>query len=155
MNTPAEKQSRIGRTPQRPGESTDSGGQSRIPPRRVWLTFAIILLINFFLVRFLFPGPGQPITIPYTTFKEEAAKGNVKSIYSRGNSIEGRFNSPVTWPPATNAPEPPPGKNPPKVQPRAADTFTTELPAFVDQGLEGFLIQHKVEISAVPIQEGG
>jgi cell division protease FtsH len=154
MSTPAEKESRIGRMPTQPGQASNSG-QSRIPPRRAWLTFLVILIANFLLVRFLFPSATQPITIPYTTFKEEAAKGNVKSIYSRGNSIEGRFNAPVTWPPATNAPEPPPGKEPPKVQPRAAETFTTELPAFVDQGLEAFLIQHKVEISAVPIQEGG
>ena len=154
MNPSAEKESRFGRTAPPPGQASSSG-QSRIPPRRAWLTFLIILIVNFLLVRFLFPTAGQPITIPYTTFKEEAAKGNVKAIYSRGTSIEGRFNTAVTWPPASNAPEPPPGKSLPKIQPRAADTFTTELPAFVDPGLEGFLIQHKVEISAVPIQEGG
>ena len=34
-------------------------------------------------------------------------------------------------------------------------TFTTTLPSFVDPGLEAFLIDHKVEISAKPIQEGG
>jgi cell division protease FtsH len=39
-------------------------------------------------------------------------------------------------------------------KPRTASTFTTTLPAFVDQGLEQFLINNKVEISAVPIQSG-
>ena len=39
-------------------------------------------------------------------------------------------------------------------RPRTGDTFTTELPAFVDPGLETFLIDHGVEISAVPIHEG-
>ena len=33
--------------------------------------------------------------------------------------------------------------------------FTTTLPSFVDPGLEAFLIDHKVEISAEPIQAGG
>ena len=33
--------------------------------------------------------------------------------------------------------------------------FNTELPAFFDRNLESFLIQHNVEISAVPIQQGG
>jgi cell division protease FtsH len=34
-------------------------------------------------------------------------------------------------------------------------TFTTTLPSFVDPGLEAFLIENGVEISAKPIQEGG
>ena len=36
-----------------------------------------------------------------------------------------------------------------------AETFMTTLPAFVDPGLESFLIRHNVEISAVPIKPGG
>ena len=74
-------------------------GQPNMPPRRTWLTFAVILLVNYFLVRFLFPGPDAALTVPYTVFKEEVAKGNVQSIYSQGASIEGRFAAPVTWPP--------------------------------------------------------
>src|SRR5882672_8487505 len=151
MSTPMQSP-RAERTPAPPGKAAGSGF-SRIPPRRVWLTFAVILVANYFLMRLLLPGASEPITVPYTEFKEEAAKGNVKSIYSRGNSIEGRFSSAVTWPPPNR--QPPPGERPTKQQPRSAETFTTELPAFVDPGLEGFLIAHKVEISAVPIQEGG
>src|SRR5207248_3158084 len=37
---------------------------------------------------------------------------------------------------------------------RTSKTFTTTLPAFVDPGLESFLIGRKVEISAIPIQSG-
>ncbi len=134
-----------------PGKPADSG-RSRMPPWRTWLTFIVVLLANFFLVRLLFPAAGEPITVPYTTFKEEVAKSNVKSIYSRGTSIEGRFNTAVTWPPASSGAKP---ERIPRVAPRSAETFTTELPAFVDPGLETFLIDHKVEISAVPIREGG
>ena len=70
-----------------------------MPPRRTWLTFLIVLLANYMLVRYLFPGPDAPIIVPYTAFKEEVAKGNVESIYAKGESIEGRFAAPVTWPP--------------------------------------------------------
>jgi len=147
-------QSRTERRPAPPAKPSD-GGASKIPPRRVWLTFAAILLANYFLMRFLFPGGTEPITIPYTAFKEEAAKGNVKSIYSRGTSIEGRLRSAITWPPPNDPQQPAPGQRGPQVQSRSADTFTTELPAFVDPGLESFLIEHKVEISAVPIRESG
>src|SRR4051812_48641437 len=129
---------------------TKGTGLRNIPPRRAWLTFLIILVVNYFLARFLFPNPDAPVTVPYTAFKEEAAKGNVKAIYSKGASIEGRFAKPVTWPPPgeNNAV---PGRTA-RVPPRTADTFTTELPAFVDPGLEAFLISQHVEISAVPIQ---
>ena len=128
--------------------------RANIPPRRTWLTFLILLLINYLLMRFLFPETSEPVTIPYTTFKEEVAKGNVKAIYSQGASIEGRFVAPVAWPPGGGRDAASGSQRLPKPEPRTADTFTTELPAFVDPGLEAFLIEHKVEISAVPIREG-
>jgi cell division protease FtsH len=101
------------------------------------------------LVRLLMPGPEAPITVPYTLFKEEVKKGNVTAIFSRGDTIRGRFTTPVTYPPGGEQSATPGG------EPRRATTFTTTLPAFVDPGLEAFLIEHHVEISAKPIQEGG
>ncbi|MCC7325930.1 MAG: ATP-dependent zinc metalloprotease FtsH [Burkholderiales bacterium] len=145
--------------PQAPVDKAKTSPEPRLPPRRSWIVFAIILLVNYFIVRSLFPGPGEPLTIPYTTFKEQAANGNVASIYSRGTSIEGRLKAAITWPPEDRsaaeikAAERPGLMSPPA--PRSADTFTTELPAFVDPGLEAFLIQHGVEISAVPIRDNG
>jgi cell division protease FtsH len=129
-------------------------GQGKLPPRRAWLLFLIVLFGNYLVMRVFFPDADAPVTVPYTVFKEEAAKGNVKSIYSQGASIEGRFAAPVTWPPQAGdeADKRPGALVEPK--PRTASTFTTTLPAFVDQGLEQFLINNKVEISAVPIQSG-
>jgi cell division protease FtsH len=110
-----------------------------MPPRRSWLLFLGLLFLNYLVVSTLFPGPGEPVTVPYTVFKEQAAKGNVASIYSRGTSLEGRFKEAVTWP---------------RENGRSSQEFATELPAFVDQGLERFLIDHGVEISARPIRQG-
>jgi len=131
-----------------------------MPPRRTWLTFLAILAVNYLVMRPLFPGPDEAITVPYTAFKEEVAKGNVEQIYSRGASIEGRFAKPVTWPPPSGSDAtrssgrdpPPPLRSQP--EPRTADTFKTTLLAFVDPGLEQFLSDNEVEISAVPIQGG-
>jgi len=103
------------------------------------VVFLIVVIGNYLVVRSLFPDADAPVTVPYTVFKEQAAKGNVKSIYSRGTSIEGKFAVPVTWPAKEG---------------RSSATFTTELPAFVDPGLEKFLIDREVEISAVPIRQG-
>ncbi len=113
-----------------------------------------MLLFNYLLVRSLFPGGDAPISVPYTVFKDEVAKGNVAAIYSQGTSIEGRFESAVTWPAQEQAGKGAPSARGPAQQPRTADTFTTELPAFVDPGLEEFLIEHEVEISAEPIRGG-
>ena len=124
-----------------------------VPPRRVWWTFLAILLANYVLMRVLFPGDDAPVTVPYTAFKEEVAKGNVQAIYSQGASIEGRFKSPVLWPPAASAVASAP-RGQPQPEPRQAAQFTTTLPAFVGPDLETFLIDHDVEISAVPIQTG-
>jgi cell division protease FtsH len=131
-----------------------------MPPRRTWLWFVLLLLANFLLSRLLVPGAEAPVTVPYTLFKEEVGKGNVHSIYSRGDTITGRFKAPVTYPPAGDKNATPKGGPPAKTEagappeePKAVSAFATTLPSFVDPGLEGFLIGHGVEISAKPIQE--
>jgi len=142
-------------TPPAPVKGAGQGAApTGLPPRRSWLVFLAILFLNFLVVRYFFPASGEPVTVPYTVFKAEVAKGNVAAIYSRGASIEGRFDAPVTWPPEGEA-EAPVRRGLPRPQPpRTSDTFTTELPAFVDPGLEKYLIDSHVEISAVPIREG-
>ncbi|MEW6488834.1 MAG: ATP-dependent metallopeptidase FtsH/Yme1/Tma family protein [Thermodesulfobacteriota bacterium] len=134
-----------------------------MPPRRTWLWFALILGANFLLARFIAPGPEPPLAVPYTLFKGEVAKDNVEAIYSQGETITGRFKAPVTYPPVRDGGGPEPGPEPaapglrgarPREEPRAVGSFQTVLPSFADPGLEAFLIEHGVEISAKPIQEG-
>jgi cell division protease FtsH len=147
-----------------PAGAPKSSSQPKMPPRRTWIWFVLVLLANFLLSRWLMPGPEAPVVVPYTLFKEEAGKGNVQAIHSQGETITGRFKAPVTYPAATEtsaaAPkgEPQPGSQrsaAAKEAPKAVTSFTTTLPSFVDPGLEAFLIGHGVEISAKPIQEGG
>ena len=160
-NTDPTPSSRFQTTDKRPGDAK-SGSQAKMPPSRTWLWFVIVLLANYLIVKFLIPGPGAPVTIPYTFFKEEVAKHNVKAIYSQGESISGRFASPVTYPPAEeknaasgSKSEKPSQLGPARAVPKTSTNFTTTLPSFVGPGLEGFLIENGVEISAKPIEEGG
>jgi cell division protease FtsH len=135
--------------------------QAKMPPGKTWLWFALILLVNFLLGRLLAPGPDAPVTVPYTLFKEEVAKRNVQAIYSRGESITGRFKAPVTYTPASEENAAPKGE--PQTMsklgaalqkvPKPVSSFRTTLPSFVDPGLEAFLIDHRVEISAKPVHE--
>src|SRR5690554_1577991 len=133
--------------------------QSNMPPSRTWLWFLLLLLFNYFLMSTFFPSPDAPVTIPYTLFKEEVFKGNVKSIYSKGETITGQFDQSVIYPPVDQEEETQAdeegdfllkrGSQPPvEVQ-----HFTTTLPTFLDPGLENFLIEREVEILARPIQE--
>ncbi|HYV65647.1 MAG TPA: ATP-dependent zinc metalloprotease FtsH [Myxococcales bacterium] len=121
-----------------------------MPPGRTLLWFFAILAANFVVLQLLKPRGEQSITVPYTFFKEEVAKGNVEAIYSRGDTLTGRFKTPVTWPP--------PGEKdtfpkPDRGAPQTGRLFATTLPAFVDRGLEKLLIEHGVEISARPTEE--
>jgi cell division protease FtsH len=129
--------------PGAPGGTKSGAPQSSwkptMPPRKTWLWFVLILLANFVLARLIMPSAEGPVTVPYTLFKEQVTKNNVQSIYSRGDSLTGRFKSPVTDPPAH----------------KPVTSFATTLPSFVDPGLEGFLIAHGVEISAKPTEDGG
>ncbi|HWC01825.1 MAG TPA: ATP-dependent zinc metalloprotease FtsH [Methylomirabilota bacterium] len=165
----------MGSTAQQRGSRTDStpgdtkpgaqkgGGWPTMPPGRTWLWFLLVLLANFLVARLLLPGPAAPVTVPYTLFKAEVGKGNVQAIHSQGDAVTGRFKTPVTYPPAVDASAAPKGE--PKAstergaapgdQPKTVTSFTTTLPTFVDPGLEAFLIENGVEISAKPIEEGG
>src|SRR4029079_17338545 len=133
----------------------------RMPPRRMWIWFAIALVINYAVTRLLLPGPDAPILVPYTLLKQEVAKHNVQSIFSRGETLTGRFAVAITYPPpgAAPAPKDAPAKSPAAVArrgpPRTSQSFVTTLPSFVDKGLEQFLVDNGVEISAEPIDEGG
>jgi cell division protease FtsH len=151
-------------TPQNPAKPTippNARPFGGMPPRKSFALFALIFLANYLLIRFLFPGE-QPVTVPYTEFRQQVAGDNVSALYSRGNTIEGRFRQPVTWPTPEEVKRA--GGQPPRPTaldrrllppPKTSTYFTTELPAFHARDLEGFLIQHNVEISAVPIQQGG
>lgn len=137
-------------TPPTPGQG---GTRPRAPtpappklPRRTWLTFLLILLANFVLMRLLFPPEGESVKIPYTLFKQEVTKRNVARIYSRGDNITGQLRAPIVYP---SGPDTTSG-----VKPRPITSFSTTLPSFVDPGLEALLIQNGAEISAEPIQQG-
>jgi cell division protease FtsH len=126
------------------GSGPAPGSESPQLPRRSWMTFVLVLLANFLLMRLLFPGP-QVGKVPYTVFKQEVVKGNVATVYSRGERVTGRFERPVAFPAELE------GRT--GARPDTIVDFETTLPSFVDPGLETLLIEHGVEISARPIQE--
>jgi cell division protease FtsH len=138
-------QSPVSAGPGRRPDAPNAGAPTAMPPRRSWVLFLIILAANYLLIRALFPSR-EAVKVPYTLFKQQVAQGNVAQIYSRGESITGRFKSAVTYP---TAPDTATG-----ARPRSITTFRTTVPAFVDPGLERLLIDNGTEISAEPIELG-
>src|SRR6185503_713678 len=134
--------------PGRPNTSSKPPPQPGWPPGRMWLIFALVLLVNFAITRFFAPGAETPIAVPYTVFKQEVTRGNVEAIYSRGADVEGQFAKAVTYPTAQTPERQPAVKGLPRGEPRTSRTFKTTLPTFLEPGLESLLIQHNVEILA-------
>lgn len=118
-----------------------------IPSSRLWLMFVVLLLVNFVLVKVFYKDSSAPINIPYTLFKQEVLKNNVKAIYTKGEILSGRFIQEVTYSAPTIH------STSKKIKPEKVIDFTTILPVFVDAGLESLLIEHNVEILADPIAE--
>jgi cell division protease FtsH len=159
-----EKQARNNRDPLSAGRewltgigngAKKSARKTAATPPRIWILFLLALLANYFLARLLFPGPEAPVTVPYTLFKEEVGRHNVEAIFSQRDNITGLFRGPITSSPGVEksvVPIAEPGAALKEV-PKSKRAFRTTLPAFVGPGLEEFLIEHGVEISAKPIQE--
>lgn len=131
-----------------PRKGSQAAPPAAMPPRKTWKWFLLAVILNYLLFRFLIFSATAPVAVPYTLFKEQVEKNNVKSIYGQGETITGKFSTPVTYSP------PPANDSNNASKSKKVTDFKTILPAFVDPGLEAFLIEHKVEISAEPIQQG-
>jgi len=96
-----------------------------------------MLAVNILLVIMLKPEGEQRVKVPFSPyFLSQVNAGDVQSITSKGNSIEGTFKNPVKYPPDD--------------QSAAATTlFSTEVPSFWDSASLTSLLQSKdVQINA-------
>ncbi len=121
-------------------------GQKPKPPHRwggFWIAVIVILAINWILVLTLQP-PGQPrVTVPFSpNFLTQLDNGNVKSISSRGDTIQGTFANKVKYP-----------ANDTKATPTTL--FSTEVPTFWNNNQLTELLQSKhVQVNAKSTTKG-
>jgi cell division protease FtsH len=86
-----------------PVRKTDPGKRPRASVGWLWLILAGLLLWN--LMSFM--NRLQPAaSIPYTTFVDQVAQGNVTEVQIRGAAITGSFAVPLRWPPPRTRPTP-------------------------------------------------
>jgi cell division protease FtsH len=113
---------------------------SRPPPHRrvgfLWFVLALIA-VNWVLVLVSQPA-GQPrVTIPFKPFfLEQVQAGQVASISTKGDSVQGKFKTKLRYPPDDKKATP-------------TTLFSTEIPAFWnDTQLSALLAEKHVEINA-------
>jgi cell division protease FtsH len=123
------------------GRGMPEQAPSSPPPHRRpgFLWFVILLLaLNWLLVLVVQPSTGEPrATVPFNPFfLEEVQAGQVKSIASKGDSVQGTFTTKLRYPP-----------NDQKATP--TKLFATEIPTFWnDAQLSALLKEKGVEINA-------
>ncbi len=105
--------------------------------RTFWLLVAALLLVNWVVAASFLEGP-ERLHVPYTAFLTEVEAGNVIEVESRGETIQGRFETAVS--PADD------------VDP--AVEFVTERPTFArDDGLLELLRAAGVTVNANPVEQ--
>jgi cell division protease FtsH len=110
------------------------------PPHRwlaFWLFFALLLAINWISVLVAQPGSQPRVTVPFSPFfLQEVQAGQVKSISSKGDQVQGTFVTKVRYPP-----------NDQKATPTTL--FSTQVPAFWNDNELTALLQSKgVQVNA-------
>src|SRR5690625_6406871 len=113
-----------------------------------WVIVAAMLLFNFLIVNLFAPGQPQFIEVPYTLFREQVEAGNVASVATRSDVLQGTVIEPVVLP--VDDPAPTGWFGP--VEPPEVTNFSTTIPAFIDPGLESLLLQYDVEINAESLE---
>ena len=134
---------RRARTPLPAKQEPDKPRRPRFLGSRFWVIVLALLAVNYLSVAIFAPGRERSVRVPYEpTFVDQVDAGNVMKISATGETLNGVFKKPVTYPPNDKKAEP-------------AKNFDTEIPTFADtQELSKRLSDHNVEISAEPINPG-
>ena len=126
------------------GRGTPGAGPRKIGPFSLWFLLLLVSLLamNWWLASILPEPRAQRVDLPYNpTFLEQVRQGNVKSISSKGETVQGDLRSPLRYPPGDPDAEP-------------VMKFDTEVPTFAnEEELAELLEREGVEINAEPPEE--
>jgi cell division protease FtsH len=103
---------------------------------------AVLLALNVWIST-LIPNGHERVRVPYTpTFIQQIQGGNVKSISSKGSTIQGEFRNKVKYPTT--------GKDS-----KSSTFFDTEVPTFANTDqLSQLLVTKNVTVNAKPAEQG-
>lgn len=118
--TPQEPDRKKGMSKPWRAEGLPKGGAPGGRPKINWWRFVITLVVvyaAFFVISSFFDAEA-PETVSYTQFTSQIASGNVKSIYSKGYTIQGELKKAAKDPDSDN---------------KSYTEFVTEIPIFANQ----------------------
>jgi cell division protease FtsH len=115
---------------------SDARTPKQEPPRRggFWWLLAAVLVINW-IVMSLALGPPSRTDVSYTFFTEQLDAGNVQTVTSTADTIQGDFTKEVDYPPGSS-------------DATKVDLFTTERPTFATDDLLATLEAKGVTVNA-------
>lgn len=121
-----------GAPPKGEGSEQPKGLMGRPPNRRVLILALILFAANWYLMSVVFSEPRVDFT--YTQFLDAVDSGRVDTVFSQGDTIQGRFI------------EPQPVPDDPTV---TSELFSTVRPSWANDDLVEILRENDVEISAL------
>jgi cell division protease FtsH len=103
----------------------------------MWWIVLLLLILNWVFSAALLAPPHRT-TVSYSFFRAQAAAGNVATVTSSGDKIEGGLRAKTAYPPGSNT---------------ATQVlhFRTQRPSFADDGLIKLLLDNKVTVNAKPL----
>jgi cell division protease FtsH len=112
------------------------------PPRRlnIWWLLIVALAVNWLVMSIALAAPARE-TVSYTFFTAQLRAGNVATVTTTADTIQGAFKKPATYPPGSKSAAP-------------VGLFTTQRPSFARDDLLGLLESQKVPVNARP-PDGG
>src|SRR5919198_3708278 len=110
------------------------------PPHRrrgFWILVLVLLAINWLTLLMAQPSGPPRVEVPFSPyFLQQVQAGQVNSIFSKGDTIEGTFASKVVYPPGSQTAKP-------------TTLFSTEVPTFWNNASLTALLQAKhVQVNA-------
>jgi cell division protease FtsH len=124
-----------GAPPSGPGEADAGKPNWGRVFRRTWWLIVLALIVNWIIASTIM-GTTRT-TVSYTFFRDQVQAGNVSEVTSTGDTIEGAFRKAAKYPPNDgNA--------------KDVTDFTTQRPAFGDDGLTQLLLDNNVTVNAKP-----
>jgi cell division protease FtsH len=103
--------------------------------KRFWIVVILLLVANWWIAKEAWKPPGR-LSVPYTLFRSEVSKGNVREITSRADEIQGDFRVSVSY------------------QGGSSVRFRTRRPAFANDRLLDLLVAKRVVVNARPPESG-